>query len=68
MKRRLIIIILAIVVLGLGLIASYLYGGSSVPAGQQPLVRLNESNISSLKESFNTSANSVRVIVMLSPT
>jgi hypothetical protein len=66
-KRRLIII-LAIVAIGLGLLAYYLYAGSSVPNGQQPLVRLTDANISSLKDSFNTSANSVRVIVMLSPT
>lgn len=67
MKRRLIII-LAILGICLGLLAYYLYGGSTVPNSQQPLVRLSESNFSSLKDSFNSSANSVRVIVMLSPT
>ena len=67
MKRRLIII-LAIVAIGLGFLVYYLYGGSTVPNGQQPLVRLTDSNFSSLKDSFNSSANSVRVIVMLSPT
>jgi hypothetical protein len=46
----------------------YFYWGSTVPNGQQPLVRLNGSNIGSLKNAFNESANSVRVIVMLSPT
>ena len=46
----------------------YLYLGSSVPTGQQPLVRLDNSNIDSLKKAFNESADSVRVIVMLSPT
>jgi hypothetical protein len=46
----------------------YLYLGSTPPTGQQPLVRLNNSNIDSLKKSFNESADSVRVIVMLSPT
>ena len=46
----------------------YLYLGSTVPAGQQPLVRLDNANIDSLKESFNDSTDSVRVIVMLSPT
>lgn len=46
----------------------YLYLGSTVPAGQQPLVHLNASNFDSLKKSFNESANSVRVMVMLSPT
>jgi len=46
----------------------YLYLGSTVPTGQQPLARLDNSNIESLKKSFNDSADSVRVIVMLSPT
>ncbi len=46
----------------------YLYLGSTVPTGQQPLVRLDNSNIESLKKSFNDSADSVRVMVMLSPT
>jgi len=46
----------------------YLYLGSTVPTGQQPLVRLDNSNIEALKKSFNDSADSVRVVVMLSPT
>ncbi len=46
----------------------YLYLGSTPPTGQQPLVRLNNSTIDSIKRSFNDSADSVRVIVMLSPT
>ncbi len=46
----------------------YFYWGSTVPNGQQPLVRLTGSNISSLKDAFNGSANSVRLVVMLSPT
>ncbi len=46
----------------------YLYLGSAAPTGQQPLVRLNDSNIDSLKKSFNDSADSVRVMIMLSPT
>ena len=66
--KRVLIIILAMVAIGVGVLAYYLYGGSTVPNGQQPLVRLTDSNFSSLKDSFNGSANSVRVIVMLSPT
>jgi hypothetical protein len=66
--KRLLIIILAIVASGLGLLAYYLYDGTAVPNGQQPLVRLTDSNLSSLEDSFNGSDNSVRVIVMLSPT
>jgi len=46
----------------------YLYLGSTAPTGQQPLVRLDNSNIDSLKKSFNDSADSGRVMVMLSPT
>ena len=46
----------------------YLYLGSTAPTGQQPLVRLDNSNIDSLRKSFNESADSVRVMVMLSPT
>jgi hypothetical protein len=46
----------------------YLYGGNSTPAGQQPLVRLNESNVSTLKDAFNESASSVRALVLVSPT
>jgi hypothetical protein len=50
------------------LVFFYFYGGSTVPNGQQPLVRLNNSNIASLKDAFNASANSVRVVVLVSPT
>ena len=50
------------------LVFFYLYGGSTVPKGQQPLVRLNDSNIGGLKDAFNASANSVRLVVLVSPT
>ena len=66
MKRRSIIFIAAAVVLCL--LFYYLYGGSTTPPGQQPLVRLNAASLPVLKEAFNGSANSVRLLVMLSPT
>ena len=66
--KKFLLIILAIAAVVLGLLASYLYLGSTVPVGQQPLARLNDSNLSSLKDAFNGSGNSVRVILMLSPT
>jgi hypothetical protein len=44
------------------------YGGNTVPHGQQPLVRLNSSNVPSLKEAFNQAADSVRLLVLVSPT
>ncbi|HJP93876.1 MAG TPA: hypothetical protein VJ875_18100 [Pyrinomonadaceae bacterium] len=69
MKARRIIYIALVAALALVLFAVlYLYVGGSVPAGQQPLVHLNPSNFDSLKKSFNESADSVRVMVMLSPT
>jgi hypothetical protein len=69
MKRKHVIYGLVAVVGAIVLfVVYYLYLGSKVPTGQQPLVRLDNSNIDSLKRSFNESADSVRVIVMLSPT
>lgn len=67
MKRKGIIIgsVLAVTLFAL---FYYFYLGSTVPNGQQPLVYLNSTNVTSLKDAFNSSANSVRVIVMLSPT
>jgi hypothetical protein len=68
-RRRTIFAVLGVVVLLLACsLAYYLYGGSTAPAGQQPLVYLNSSNLSSLKYAFNGSSDSVRVLVMLSPT
>ena len=69
MKRRPITYgILAVVIVVALLLLCYFYLGSSAPTGQQPLVRLDSSNIESLKQSFNESKDSVRVMVMLSPT
>lgn len=69
MKRKKIIYgSLAVVGAVMLYIVYYLYLGSAAPVGQQPLVRLDNSTIGSLKKSFNESADSVRVIVMLSPT
>jgi hypothetical protein len=68
-KRKPIIYgIVAVVIAVALLLVYYFYLGSSVPAGQQPLVRLDTSNIESLKQSFNDSKDSIRVMVMLSPT
>jgi len=50
------------------LVLYYFYGGSTVPSGQQPLVRLNASNLVSLKDAFNGSADSLRLLVLVSPT
>ena len=64
-SKRIIGFSLAVILL---LVFFYLYGGSTVPQGQQPLVRLNGSNIGGLKDAFNASSNSVRLLVLDSPT
>jgi hypothetical protein len=66
MKRK-GIVVGSITVIAL-LVFYYFYGGSTTPKGQQPLVGLNASNIASLKDAFNGSSSSVRLVVLLSPT
>jgi hypothetical protein len=69
MRRKHVIYGLVAVVSAIVLfVVYYLYLGSTAPTGQQSLVRLDNSNIDSLKNSFNDAGDSVRVIVMLSPT
>jgi hypothetical protein len=61
--------------LGLGLSAFaifvglfYFYGGHQTPRGQAALADLNAANLSELKNEFNGSKSSVRMLVLLSPT
>jgi hypothetical protein len=67
MKRKGIILVSVLAAIAF-LVFYYFYWGSTVPNGQQPLVRLNSANVATLKDVFNGSANSVRLVVMLSPT
>jgi hypothetical protein len=67
MKRK-GIIVASVLAVATFVIYYYFFLGNTVPNGQQPLVRLNSSNIASLKDAFNRSPNSVRLVVMLSPT
>lgn len=67
-RKRTIYGTLAVVVAILVALVFYFYLGSTAPAGQAPLVRLDNTNIDSLKTFFNESTDSVRVMVMLSPT
>jgi hypothetical protein len=66
MSQKRVLFITALVIL-FGVVY-YFYGGSSAPKGQPPLVSLREENFSSLKDTFNQSADYVRIVVMLSPT
>jgi len=66
-SRRKGVIFVSVAVLAF-LVFYYFYGGSTAPKGQQPLVSLNTSNLASLKDGFDGSANSVRLLVLVSPT
>jgi hypothetical protein len=66
MKRRTILIAVAAVVLLLGI--AYLWGPSSVPAGQEPLVTLSNANLTEFAASFDADSNAARMVLLLSPT
>jgi len=66
MSRKLIFVIL-LIIMALG-IAYYFYGGHKTPKGQPALVSFSSDDLTPLKTAFNSSASSVRVLVMLSPT
>jgi hypothetical protein len=42
--------------------------GHQAPAGQPPLADLSGESLDSLKADFNSSADGVRIILLLSPT
>jgi hypothetical protein len=66
MTRRNIGLGLAAVAVFAGLF--YFYGGHQTPSGQTPLADLNAANLGELKNEFNASQASVRMLVLLSPT
>ena len=67
MKRSRILILVCVAVI-LGALLYYFFGGSTPPAGQHDLVRLNTANFAELRKAFNADADRVRLIAMLSPT
>jgi hypothetical protein len=66
MKRRTILI--AVVAVVLLLVIEYLWGPSSVPAGQKPLVTLTNANLSEFAAAFDADSNVPRMVLLLSPT
>jgi len=66
-KNRLSIVA-AVVVVGLLALGSHFYSGSTVPAGQPPLVSLTSSNFEQLRAAFNAASGEVRIVLLLSPT
>jgi len=66
--KRYRILVLACAAVILGALLYYFYGGSTPPAGQHDLVRLNAANFAELQQAFNADVDRVRLIAMLSPT
>ena len=66
MKRRAIPIVVAAAVLLL--VIAYLWGPSSVPAGQERLVTLSKSNLREFTAAFDADSNVLRMVLLLSPT
>ena len=64
-KRRAIFVAAAAVVL---LAIAYLWGPSSVPAGQEPLVTLSDANWGEFAAAFDADPNVPRMVLLLSPT
>ena len=66
MKRRSISLGLSALAIFVGLF--YFYGGHQTPRGQAALADVNAANLVELKNEFNGSKSSVRMLVLLSPT
>ena len=64
-KRALLLTVMAILVL---LAAVYLWGPSSVPIGQEPLLALSTSNFSDFENAFDAASDAPRLVLLLSPT
>jgi hypothetical protein len=67
MKKHLSIVAL-LMFIGLLALGRYFHGGSTVPAGQPPLVSLTSANFDQLRAAFNATSGEVRVVLLLSPT
>ena len=50
------------------LAAVYLWGPSSVPPGQEPLITLSSANFSEFENAFDGDADAPRLVLLLSPT
>ncbi|HWH59497.1 MAG TPA: hypothetical protein VN682_17850 [Terriglobales bacterium] len=64
-RKRALWLLLAIAILVVGF---YLWGSTSTPSGQPPLVLLNEANVSPFQQSFNAASSNTRIVLLLSPT
>jgi hypothetical protein len=64
-RKRMFLVVAFLMVFGA---VYYFYGGHSTPKLQPPLASFSSGDLTPLKTAFNSSASSIRVVVMLSPT
>lgn len=64
-RKRALWLVFTITVFAVGF---YLWGSSSTPSGQPPLVSLNEGYVSQFQQNFNAAFSNTRVVLLLSPT
>jgi hypothetical protein len=62
------VIVLALIAVVLVLTAMYVWGPSSVPPGQEPLVALSNKNFSAFENAFERDSDAPRLVLLLSPT
>jgi hypothetical protein len=62
------VIVLAVTAVVLLLAATYLWGPSSVPRGQEPLIALSNANFSDFENAFDRGSDAPRLVLLLSPT
>ena len=68
MKRRSLVLVLFLVAALAGGFSWYLWGERRTPAGQPPLAALSAASLDTLRSEFNSHADKVRIVVLLSPT
>jgi hypothetical protein len=61
-------VVILVVGIAAALVGQQQFGTHHVPAGQPPLVHLDAGSLETLRDDFNAAQDSVRVIVLLSPT
>ena len=67
MKRALLVVLVTVVVIVL-LGRIYFTRPGQAPSDQPPLVEIKGQGLAALEEEFNRASNSLRVILLLSPT
>jgi hypothetical protein len=61
-------ILVAVAAFSLALAAAYLWGPSSAPPGQEPLLALSDANFSQFVSAFDANPDVPRLVLLLSPT